>query len=227
MPSSHELVCVRAAFWASQSHRLLSSWAACPLVQIQFVLWISTNSSSSIQRSALRTGWFFFHQWRRFHRITHCVIPCRTYSASVVISTSHGSLNARSPWIAAINSIRLLVVRASYPKSSFLIAPNRRMQAHPPGPGFPRHDPSVIRKAFFIAFDTHHDKCGPSWRSRRRKALFSGVRECTFARSRLGCILIIGPGNLPANEFAALVISNETSVGGQSRCGHIVAQFEC
>jgi hypothetical protein len=31
MPSGPELVCVRAAFCASQSHRLLSSWAACPL----------------------------------------------------------------------------------------------------------------------------------------------------------------------------------------------------
>src|SRR5258708_3742187 len=50
-----------------------------------------------------------------------------------------------------MSSIRLLVVRGSYPKSSFLTAPNRRMQAHPPGPGLPRHDPSVTREAFFIA----------------------------------------------------------------------------
>ena len=29
--------------------------------------------------------------------------------------------------------------------------PKRRMQAHPPGPGLPKHDPSVIRETFFIA----------------------------------------------------------------------------
>src|ERR1035441_7792620 len=28
------------------------------------------------------------------------------------------------------------------------------MRAHPPGPVLPRHDPSVIRAAFFIAFGT-------------------------------------------------------------------------
>ena len=63
--------------------------------------------------------------------------------------------------------------------------------------------------------------------SLRRVAACNSSDPFRFARSRLGCILIIGPGNLPVNEFAALVISNETSVGGQSRCGHIVAQFEC
>ena len=38
-----ELVCVRAAFWASQSQRLLSSCAAWPLVQSQVVLWIAVG----------------------------------------------------------------------------------------------------------------------------------------------------------------------------------------
>src|ERR1022692_255283 len=56
------------------------------------------------------------------------------------------------------------------------------MQAHPPGPGLPRHDPSVIREAFFIAFGTHHDKYGP-------------VLAMTATES--GCFRALGNGGNP------------------------------
>src|SRR5262249_23136364 len=48
-----------------------------------------------------------------------------------------------SPRIAAISSIRLLVVSGSPPDSSFSLSPIRIRTAQPPGPGFPRHAPSV------------------------------------------------------------------------------------
>ena len=48
---------------------------------------------------------FFF-----FHPSIHWVIPFFEYSESVTISTSHGSLSARSPSMAAVSSMRLFVV---------------------------------------------------------------------------------------------------------------------
>jgi hypothetical protein len=36
--------------------------------------------------------------------------------------------------------------------------PKRRMQAHPPGPGLPKHDPSVISEAFFMTLN-HDAEC--------------------------------------------------------------------
>ena len=53
--------------------------------------------------------------------------------------------------MGAINSIRLFVVCGLYPNSSLLTEPKRRMQAHPPGPGFPRQEPSVINRIFFTS----------------------------------------------------------------------------
>src|SRR5690242_15764149 len=45
--------------------------------------------------------------------------------------------------MAAISSIRLLVVSGSPPETSRSLSPVRRSAAQPPGPGFPRHAPSV------------------------------------------------------------------------------------
>ena len=50
------------------------------------------------------TQFFFFQPW------IHWVIPFFKYSESVTISTSHGSLSARSPSMAAVSSMRLFVV---------------------------------------------------------------------------------------------------------------------
>src|SRR5579863_3665688 len=67
-----------------------------------------------------------------------------------MISTLQDSFRARSPSTAACSSIRLFVVCGSEPYISRFVSPNRRMQAQPPGPGFPIHDPSVIICTFFI-----------------------------------------------------------------------------
>src|SRR5215472_5326609 len=57
--------------------------------------------------------------------------------------TLHVSVRAWRPLIAARSSIRLLVVLVSPPCSTRSRCPYLRMHAHPPGPGLPRHDPSV------------------------------------------------------------------------------------
>lgn len=50
----------------------------------------------------------------------------------------------------SLESIRLLVVPASLPDSSLSAEPHRSTHAQPPGPGFPRHDPSVNSITCFI-----------------------------------------------------------------------------
>ena len=52
--------------------------------------------------------------------------------------------SARSPSIAAESSIRLLVASGTPPCNTRSCSPYRRMHAQPPGPGFPRHEPSMI-----------------------------------------------------------------------------------
>ena len=54
-----------------------------------------------------------------------------------------GSLSADRPSMAAVSSMRLFVVSASPPDSSFSKPPQRSMAAQPPGPGLPRQAPSV------------------------------------------------------------------------------------
>src|SRR3954451_12551835 len=62
---------------------------------------------------------------------------------SVCSRTRQGRLSAWRPLIAAISSMRLLVVSGSPPDSSRSLAPMRSSAPQPPGPGLPRHAPSV------------------------------------------------------------------------------------
>jgi len=63
---------------------------------------------------------------------------------SVCTRTSTGRVRLSNAWIAAISSIRLLVVAvASPPRISFSRPPYRNTAPQPPGPGFPLHAPSV------------------------------------------------------------------------------------
>src|SRR6185312_13679551 len=62
---------------------------------------------------------------------------------SVCSRTRHGFFSASSPRMAASNSIRLLVVSGSPPESSRSLSPMRSSTPQPPGPGLPRHAPSV------------------------------------------------------------------------------------
>src|SRR5437868_14061004 len=62
---------------------------------------------------------------------------------SVCSVTLQGRFSASRPLIAASNSIRLLVVSGSPPDSSRSLSPMRSNTPQPPGPGLPRHAPSV------------------------------------------------------------------------------------
>src|SRR5690606_40251779 len=57
---------------------------------------------------------------RRFHTGSHSVIPCRKYWESVVSRTLHGRFKASRPRMAAISSMRLLVVWRSEEHTSEL-----------------------------------------------------------------------------------------------------------
>src|ERR1017187_10992190 len=74
----------------------------------------------------------------------HVVMPFLTYSESVTTSTSHCSRSDFSPSIAAVSSMRLLVVCFSEFQISFFKSLKRRTAAQPPGPGLPRQAPSVM-----------------------------------------------------------------------------------
>src|ERR1700754_2807226 len=70
-------------------------------------------------------------------------MPFCTYCESVCTIALHGRFKASSAAITAISSIRLFVVFASPPNSSFSWSPKRRMAPQPPGPGLPLQAPSV------------------------------------------------------------------------------------
>ena len=72
----------------------------------------------------------------------HPVIP-RRHSPYRCDLHPAGRLEASSPRIAAISSIRLLVVSASPPEISLSLRAGRSRAAQPPGPGIAGHAPSV------------------------------------------------------------------------------------
>src|SRR3954469_10068756 len=76
---------------------------------------------------------------------------------SVCSATRHGRFNASRLRIAASSSIRLLVVSGSPPAISRSFAPMRSSTAQPPGPGFPRHAPSVNISTFGRSFTSGNE----------------------------------------------------------------------
>src|SRR5687768_2183841 len=70
-------------------------------------------------------------------------MPFCTYCESVKSRTRLGRLSASSARITAVSSMRLLVVAASPPHSSFSTPLARSSAPQPPGPGFPRQAPSL------------------------------------------------------------------------------------
>src|SRR5271166_4508188 len=69
---------------------------------------------------------------------------------SVCSRTRQGCLRDSSAAIAAISSMRLLVVAASPPISSFSWSPQRSSTPQPPGPGLPEQAPSVKMSMVFV-----------------------------------------------------------------------------
>src|SRR6202789_1565232 len=70
-------------------------------------------------------------------------MPCSTYFESVYSLTAQRRLSAPKPPIAAMSSMRLLVVAGSAPETSLRCSPATSNAAQPPGPGLPRQAPSV------------------------------------------------------------------------------------
>src|SRR5690606_11699742 len=102
--------------FASASASSFSRWPLWPLTQCHCTMCFWLSSSRRCHRSTFLTGAFAaVRQPRRFHESSHSLMPRRTYSESVVSVTSQGSLSVASASIAAVSSMRLLVVSASPP----------------------------------------------------------------------------------------------------------------
>src|SRR5579883_2360501 len=82
-------------------------------------------------------------QFRRSQPSCQRVTPLRTYSLSVWRITRQGRFSASRALVAAVSSIRLLVVAGSPPESSRSTPRKRRIAAQPPGPGLGLQPPSV------------------------------------------------------------------------------------
>ena len=91
------------------------------------------------------------------------VIVLTTYWLSLRTVTSAPGATARNASITAVISIRLFVVDGSLPLSSRSLPSGSRMSTpHPPGPGLPRHAPSVYSSTFFIPITVFESPQGSS-----------------------------------------------------------------
>src|SRR5579864_9762725 len=133
-----------AAAQARASTRSFSGWPLWPFTQCHSTRCGAAAATSSCHSSAFLTGFLSdVRQPLRCQLWIQRVIPSRTYWLSVLSRTAHGRFNASRPLMAAISSIRLLVVSGSPPDSSRSLCPMRSNTPQPPGPGLPRHAPSV------------------------------------------------------------------------------------
>src|SRR5262249_6591316 len=124
------LISVMAAR-ASSSARSFKSFPACPRTQCQWTLCRDHAAYKSCHRYTLLTGLrSAVLQPLRFQFLIQVVIPLRRYSLSVCTSTVQGRLSDSSAMIAAVSSMRLLVVFGSPPFSSFLCPPHSRITPH-------------------------------------------------------------------------------------------------
>ena len=129
------------AAWSTSS---FSTWPEWPRTQTHSTAWAALTASSRSHRSRFRTGWrSAVRHPAAFQRGTHSVIPRWTYCESVDRRTRLGRVSAASPSIAAVNSMRLLVVSPTPPDSRRSLSRQRSSAAQPPGPGLPVQAPSV------------------------------------------------------------------------------------
>src|ERR1017187_4236280 len=135
---------VLADSFARTSQRSWSRSDPWPRTQCHFVsCWSATDANSSHKSRFAMAFPRLLHQPKLRQRTRYIVIPCCKYRESVITVTLHASVRALSPLMAATSSIRLFVVCGSTPRRMRSCFPYRRMHAHPPGPGLPKHDPSV------------------------------------------------------------------------------------
>jgi hypothetical protein len=117
----------------------------------------------------------------RFHPSSHLVIEFSRSCESVTIATRLPAGSARRPSMAAVYSMRLLVVAGSPPERSIGSPPpgGTTIAAQPPGPGLPLHAPSVQTSASPGRASTGVSAIG-ALRRRGRRA--GGIRRERLAR---------------------------------------------
>src|ERR1035438_7692600 len=197
---------VLADSFARISQRSWSRSDPWPRTQCHFVsCWPATDANSSHKSRFAMASPRLLHQPQLRQRTRDTVIPCSKYWESVVTVTLHASVRALRPLMAATSSIRLFVVCGSTPRRMRSCFPYRRMHAHPPGPGLPKHDPSVKSVTSFNSLTS----CLPGSRDRRRHAgvaiLSSSVSAvCTLPMSAAPRVLKLANVNVP---FAAWLIT--------------------
>lgn len=125
-----------------------------PRTQNQWIFLVDANSSSFCHRSWFLTGFFVdVRQLFFFQPGNHDCMPFLTYWLSVWISSSSWRRAAVNAQITAINSMRLFVVLCSPPLRSAIFLPSVATKPQPPGPGFPRQEPSVqIFSILYVSF---------------------------------------------------------------------------
>ena len=129
---------------ASSSTRSLPGSPAWPLTHCQVRVCGAAAWSSCSHRSWFLTGFLSaVRQPRAFQDGSHSVMPLITYCESVCTVTRVGRFKAARPMMAAVSSMRLLVVAASDPDSSLCVPFQLSSTPQPPGPGLPRQAPSV------------------------------------------------------------------------------------
>src|ERR1039458_4554103 len=197
---------VLADSFARTSQRSWSRSDPWPRTQCHFVsCWPATDANSSHKSRFAMASPRLLHQPKLRQRTRYAVIPRCKYWESVITVTLHISVRALRPLMAATSSIRLFVVCGSTPRrmrSCFLY---RRMHAHPPGPGLPKHDPSVKSVtsfnflASFLPGSRHH-------RRHAGVAVFwsSASTFCTLPMSAAPRVLKLANVNVP---FAAWLIT--------------------
>ncbi len=126
------------------STRSFMSMPAWPLTQCQCIVFVDARASNCCHRSWFLTGCFVaVRQLFFFQFFSHDCMPFFTYWLSVWISNSLWRAAAVNARITAINSMRLFVVLRSPPLRSAVFLPSVATKPQPPGPGLPRHEPSV------------------------------------------------------------------------------------
>ena len=129
---------------ASSSARSFQRWPAWPRTQCHSTSWPWSSEARRRHRSSFSTLPLLRFQPRAIQPGSHSVIPLRRYWESVWTRAASPSPSASSARMAAVSSMRLLVVSGSPPDSSCGASPGRSSTAaQPPGPGLGRAPPSV------------------------------------------------------------------------------------
>src|SRR5690606_20920123 len=126
--------------WSQRSFSGLPAW---PFTHRHSITCWSFSSSSLLHNSSFLSAPVLRAQLRFFHWGSHSVMPFLTYSESVCRTTWQGVLRDSRARMAAVSSMRLLVVFLSPPEISRRCPSKRSTAPQPPVPGLGSQPPSV------------------------------------------------------------------------------------